>query len=151
MSLMYERKIQEFRLVERPQEEMGNLVRRYIDLNEDNNVDEGKQKLLRKQKVAMKSECEIPVFDHILLPQRSLQQFLSPGIIQTHLSNLSASSSDSHSSLTLLKASATVLFFPFWYSREKSYFASSLIHLCFMASMLDDIRNTQVGCYRCGL
>ena len=69
----------------------------------------------------------------------------SPGIIGTNSSSLSASSSDSRSSFILLKALATVLFFPFWYSRKKSYFASLLIHLCFMASMLGDVRKYVSG------
>ena len=65
---------------------------------------------------------------------------LSPGITGNASSTFLASSSESHSSLILLKASAIVLFLPFWYLREKSYFTSSFILLCFMASMLGEVR-----------
>ena len=54
----------------------------------------------------------------------------STGITGTALSTFSASSSERRSSLIQLKTSATVLFLPFRYSREKSYFTSSFIHLC---------------------
>ena len=60
----------------------------------------------------------------------------SPGIRGTASSTFLASLSEA----CFFKASATVLFLPFWYSREKSYFASSFIHLCFMASLLGEVR-----------
>ena len=54
-ALMYERKINQFDHMKKPAEEMGKIVWRYIDLDNDNNIDDQKQNLLRKQKVEMKT------------------------------------------------------------------------------------------------
>ena len=54
-ALMYERKINQFDHMKKPREEMGKIFWRYIDLHNDNNIDDQKQNLLRKQKVEMKT------------------------------------------------------------------------------------------------
>ena len=55
-ALIYDRRIKDFVNMNKPRKEMGNLVWRYIDLDNDNNVDDQKQKLLRKQKIEMKTK-----------------------------------------------------------------------------------------------
>ena len=67
------------------------------------------------------------------------------------LSTLSASSSERHSSPILLKASATVLFFPLWYLREKSYSASCLSIFASWHPCWARWGNTWEGYCLCGL